>query len=214
VTTTDSGSTDDAGFDESGFEDRPLGDQAGADQPHRDAGYDESGFDEAAFEDRTTAEAELLDDGLGSPRPPTRVPGVWKQMPLAVKVLLVGLLLVAAGGIAVLSRSSLAANSDLDGGTVIELIPSDGSNIVQQADIGIVVKSGYTAHLSVNGTSIPQSQLQTVPYATQTQFSFTPGAGKVFTRWPAGKSCVAATYYQVQNGPIHASGQDWCFTVV
>ncbi len=209
MTTTDSGSPDDAGFDESGFEDRPLGDPSD-DQP----GGDQPAFDEAAFEDRTTAEGELLDEGLGSPRPPTRVPGVWKQMPLAIKVLLVGLVLVAAGGIAVLSRSSLAANTDLDGGTVIELIPSDGSNILQQADVGIVVKSGYSAHLSVNGTSIPQGQLQTVPYATQTQFTFTPGAGKVFTRWPAGKSCVSATYYTIQAGPTHAAGQNWCFTVV
>lgn len=189
-------------FDETPFEDRPLG--------------DDDTFDESVFEDRTVADAPVLEDdeALGSPRPPTRVPGVWKQMPLAIKVLMVGLLLVAAGGIAVLSRQSLAANTDLDNGTVIDLNPSDGSNILQQADIGITLKAGYTTRLTVNGTAIPQSQVQTVPYATQTQFTFTPGSGKVFTHWPAGKSCIAATYYQTKDGPLHASGVDWCFTAV
>jgi hypothetical protein len=175
---------------------------------------DSGSFDDAAFEDRTTADPGLVDDHEGSPRPPTRVPGVWKQMPVTVRVLMVALVLVAAGGIVVLSRSSLASSSNLAGGTIEQLIPTDGSNILQQDQIGIVLKSGYTARLTVAGTAIPQSQVRTVTYASQTQFTFQPGPGKVFTHWPAGKSCVAATYWKVQDGPTHAAGEDWCFTVV
>jgi hypothetical protein len=175
---------------------------------------DSTPFDDDAFEDRTTAEQVGLDDDLGSPRPPTRVPGVWKQMPVAVRILMVALLLVAVGAIWALSRQSLASSSNLAGGTVVELIPTDGSNILQQDQIGIVLKVGYRTQLSVNGTSIPVGQMQTVDYASQTQYTFTPGAGKAFTAWPAGKSCVAARYWRIQDGPAHAASQDWCFTVV
>jgi len=175
---------------------------------------DSGSFDDTSFEDRTTADTPVFDDEQGSPRPPTRVPGVWKQMPMLVRVVMVGLLVVAAGGIVVLSKSSLASSSNLAGGTVVELIPTDGSNILQQADIGIVLKSGYATRLSVNGTPLPANQVHTVAYSSQVQFSFTPGPNQVFTRWPAGKNCIAATYWRVQDGPTHAAGEDWCFTTV
>jgi hypothetical protein len=175
---------------------------------------DSGSFDDASFEDRTTAEQVGLDDDQGSPRPPTKVPGVWKQMPLVVRILMVALVLVAGGAIWALSRQSLASSSNLAGGTIVELIPTDGSNIVQQDQIGIVLKTGYTTRLTVNGTAIPVGQMKTVNYSGQTQYTFQPGPGQVFSRWPAGKSCVAATYWRVQDGPVHASSQDWCFTVV
>ena len=84
---------------------------------------DSGSFDDAAFEDRTTAEQVGLDDDEGSPRPPTRVPGVWKQMPMAVRILMVALLLVAVGGIWALSRQSLASSSNLAGGTIVRAHP-------------------------------------------------------------------------------------------
>jgi len=175
---------------------------------------DSGSFDDASFEDRTTADQIELDDDQGSPRPPTKVPGVWKQMPMAIRILMLVLLVVAAGGIVVVSKQSLASSSNLAGGTIVNLIPTDGSNILQQDQIGIVLKTGYTARFAVSGTAIPQSQVQTVNYSSQVQFTFTPGSGKVFARWPAGKSCVVASYWQVQNGPSHAASVDWCFTVV
>ncbi len=175
---------------------------------------DSGAFDDASFEDRTTAEQIELDDDQGSPRPPTKVPGVWKQMPLAVRIAMVALLLVAIGAIWALSRQSLASSSNLAGGTIVELIPTDGSNILQQDQIGIVLKTGYRTQLTVNGTAIPVGQMETVNYSSQTQYTFQPGPGKAFSRWPAGKSCVAASYWRVQDGPSRASSQGWCFTVV
>jgi hypothetical protein len=159
-------------------------------------------------------ESGALADGEGSPRPPTRVPGVWGQMPLAVRVFMIVLLVAAAGGIAVLSRTSLQSNSDLDHGTVQLLIPSDGSNILQQDQIGIDLTPGYSARLAVNGTALPAHQVRVVSYANQVQYTFEPGPGQVFTRWPAGQSCVIATYWLTKEGPSHSSLQHWCFTVV
>jgi hypothetical protein len=142
------------------------------------------------------------------------VPGVWTQMPVGVRILLIGLLVVAVGGIAVLSRTSLQSSADLDNGTVVLLTPTDGSNILQQDAIGIDLKPGYTSTLRVNGTAIPTSQVRVVSFAQQISFRFEPGQGKVFTAWPAGKSCIDATYWKVSAGSEHSSVEHWCFTVV
>jgi hypothetical protein len=162
----------------------------------------------------TTADPGSLADEDGSPRPPTKVPGVWTQMPMGVRILLIALLVIAVGGIAVLSRTSLQSSADLDNGTVVLLTPTDGSNILQQDAIGIDLKTGYSASLRVNGTAIPGSQVRVVSFADEVSYRFEPGQGKVFTAWPAGKSCVDATYWKTSDGPAKASVEHWCFTVV
>jgi hypothetical protein len=162
----------------------------------------------------TTSDPGSLAGEEGSPRPPTRVPGVWSQMPMGVRILLVGLLVIAAGGIAVLSRTSLQSSSDLDNGIVILLTPTDGSNILQQDAIGIDLKTGYVASLRVNGTVLPPSQVRVVNFSNEVSYRFEPGQGKVFTAWPAGKSCIDANYWKSSDGPAHASVVHWCFTVV
>jgi len=135
-------------------------------------------------------------------------------MPLGVRILLVSLLVVAAGGIAVLSRTSLQSSANLDNGVVVLLTPTDGSNILQQDAIGIDLKPGYSATLRVNGTGLPPSQVRVVSFADQVSYRFEPGQGKVFTAWPAGKSCVDATYWKTSDGPGHSSVEHWCFTTV
>jgi hypothetical protein len=162
----------------------------------------------------STVDPGSLTDEDGSVRPPTKVPGVWTQMPVGVRILLIGLLVVAVIGIAVLSRTSLQSSTDLDNGIVVLLTPTDGSNILQQDAIGIDLKTGYSATLRVNGTSLPPSQVRVVTYADQISYRFEPGQGKVFTAWPAGKSCIDATYWKTSDGSAHSSVVHWCFSVV
>ncbi len=150
----------------------------------------------------------------GSPRPPTKVPGVWTQMPIAARVAVVVLLLVATGGVVALAHTSLQSSADLAGGTVVLLTPTDGSNILQQDSVGIELVSGYTATMRVAGTSLPPSQVRRVAYANQVSYSFEPGPNKVFTRWPEGKSCVDATYWKTADGPGSSAVEHWCFTVL
>jgi hypothetical protein len=164
--------------------------------------------------DVSSTDSSPLADEEGSKRPPTKVPGVWTQMPLAARIAVVVLLLVAVGGIAAISRTSLQSSSDLAGGTVVLLSPTDGSNILQQDTIGITLVSGYSTTLRVAGTTLPASQVRRVSYASQVAYSFEPGPGKVFTRWPEGKSCVDATYWKTADGPGASSVEHWCFTVL
>jgi hypothetical protein len=135
-------------------------------------------------------------------------------MPVPVRVLLVGLVVVAVGGIVVLSHQSLQSSADLDNGAVVLLTPIDGSNILQQDDVGITLQRGYTSTLRVNGTALPTDQVRVVSFGNQVSFTFTPGSGKVFTAWPEGKSCVDAQFWKQSAGPEHADVEHWCFTVL
>ena len=159
--------------------------------------------DARGFADETAAEP--------SPRPPTKVPGVWKQIPLAVKFLLVVLVLVAAGGVVVANRLTNESTAQLGNGTIEQLIPNNGDKILQQDQIGIRLASGYTADLSVNGTPLPADQVTQV--AALNEVLFQPGQGKVFEQWPAGQNCVVATYWKYET-PGQTDTHTWCFSVV
>jgi hypothetical protein len=135
-------------------------------------------------------------------------------MPWGIRVLLVGLLVVAAGGIVVLSHQSLQSSANLDQGVVVVLTPTDGSNILQQDAVGITLERGYTTTLQVNGQTLPTDEVREVTFGTQVEFTFEPGPGKAFTAWPAGQNCAAATFWKQSAGPGHTEAEHWCFTVV
>jgi len=154
----------------------------------------------------------LLDDAEvdTSPRPPTRAPGMWGQIPLPVKILLGVLLIVAVGGIYTVSQLSSESSGGLAGGVIEQLIPAKSSKILQQDQIGIDLQTGYSANLAVNGVPIPEDQVTRVSGLDEVLFQ--PGAGKVFEQWPAGQNCVVATFWANDVGPAQSRTQSWCFT--
>ena len=152
--------------------------------------------------------AESDDDG--SPRPPTRAPGMWGVIPLPVKILLGVLVVVICGGIYVVSQSSSESSGGLAGGVIEQLIPSKNAKILQQDQIGIDLQTGYSADLAVNGTAIPEDQLTRVSGLDEVLFQ--PGQGRVFEEWPAGQNCVVATFWANDVGPSQSQTQSWCFT--
>lgn len=153
-------------------------------------------------------DSEAEDDG--SPRPPTRAPGMWNEIPLPVKVLLGVLLLIAIGGIYFVSQSSSESSGGLDGGVIEQLIPAKSSKILQQDQIGIDLQTGYSADLAVNGVAIPEDQITRVSGLDEVLFK--PGENKVFEQWPAGQNCVVATYWANDVGPTQSKTISWCFT--
>ena len=148
----------------------------------------------------------------GSPRPPTKVPGVWREMPIAVKVLIV--VLVVAAGIGIYAASGLTSQSEaqFDDGVVVQIIPNDGDKLLQQDQIGIRLADGYTGSLAVNGVPIPDDQVDRVQALNQVLFQ--PGDGKIVDAWPAGTNCVVATYWKFSTGPGQSSTHTWCFSVI
>jgi len=151
-------------------------------------------------------------ESSGSPRPPTKVPGVWRQLPVAVKVLLVVLLLAAAGGIYAASRLTSQSEAQFDNGVVVQLIPTDGSKVLQQEQVGIRLADGYTGTLTANGVPVPDDQIDRVQALNQVLFQ--PGDGKILTAWPAGQNCMVATYWKFATGPSQSSTHTWCFSAV
>jgi hypothetical protein len=149
-------------------------------------------------------------DEDGSPRPPTRAPGMWAVIPLPVKILLGVLILIACGGIYAVSQSSSESSGGLAGGVIEQLIPAKNAKILQQDQVGIDLQTGYSARLAVNGVDIPDDQVTVV--SGLDEFLFQPGPGKAFEQWPAGQNCVVATFWANDVGPGQSRTQPWCFT--
>ena len=157
-------------------------------------------------------EPEIEPEFAGSPRPPTKVPGVWRQLPVAIKLLLVGLLLVASAGIYTASKLTSQSEAQFDNGVVVQLIPNDGDKVLQQAQVGIRLADGYTGSLTANGVPVPDDQVDRVQALNEVLFQ--PGDGKIIDAWPAGKNCIVATYWKFETGPSQSSTHTWCFSVV
>lgn len=96
---------------------------------------------------------------------------------------------------------------------VEQLVPSEGTEALQQAEIGIDLAPGYEGGLILNGTVIPTDELRLVPQ--QNQVFFAPGPDRTFEVLPSGRNCVTAVVWKTSEGrgtPSELSFQ-WCFDV-
>lgn len=143
--------------------------------------------------------------GAGAPRPARRLqPRHLGYAALVVIVLVAGYVLV--------QQFSDTRPNDLGGPSIEQLIPEPDSQILQQGQVGIDLAPGYEATLQIRDTPIPDDQLTKV--GPLNQVFFAPGPGKVFESWPAGQSCVVATFWKTELGPTTAVNRRWCFTVL
>jgi hypothetical protein len=96
------------------------------------------------------------------------------------------------------------------------VFPSDGSDVLRQAEAGIDLVEGYRASLTANGTAIPENEITGVPSGDRqpalARYAFTPGDGKVIDTWITGQNCVTATYWPADSGPGLSTSYTWCFT--
>lgn len=93
------------------------------------------------------------------------------------------------------------------------LIPNEGAEALQQAEIGIDLAPGYEGALVLNGTAIPTEELRLV--REQNQVFFAPGPDRTFDVLPPGKNCATAIVWKSSEGrgsPAELSFQ-WCFDV-
>ncbi len=146
-------------------------------------------------------------------------------MPVAVdgrramlrRVLITVVVLACIGGIALAGSRTQTGEPDIaeTGGDprVVELfVPSEGSEVLRQAQVGIDLTSDFTGTLVVNGTEIPEDQLQRRPELNQ--IFFQPGEGQVIERLAPGRNCVQAVIWRLDRSRANARPPiEWCFQV-
>jgi hypothetical protein len=106
------------------------------------------------------------------------------------------------------------ASSGESGEVVEVLIPARGAQVPQQSDVGIDLQEGWTGTLVLNGTSIPEDELQITLELGLVQF--TPGDGKAVEELRAGQNDVQAIIWPRSEG---AGGDEtrtiaWSFDAV
>jgi len=94
---------------------------------------------------------------------------------------------------------------------VERLIPSEGDEVIRQAELGIDLGPGYEGALTINGMPIPTDELRLVP--EQNQVFFRPGDGKAVERLQAGPNCATAQVWRSSQGRGTAEDRSftWCF---
>lgn len=70
--------------------------------------------------------------------------------------------------------------------------PHDGDIAIDPVKVVIVVKPNYDVSLIIDGTSIPPSDMDSIPAIGRYQFE--PGPGKVIEQWTGGEHTVVATW--------------------
>ncbi len=96
---------------------------------------------------------------------------------------------------------------------VIAVSPIENANEVRQATVFAEVTATHDAVLNINGTEIPLDQMDRLQTGNL-RVSFTPGDGKEFTRFPAGRNCARVDYWPVGQVRENTSkSYSWCFNL-
>jgi hypothetical protein len=104
-----------------------------------------------------------------------------------------------------------APNPRLRPPAVRTVSPEPGSLQLRQTEIFVELQPTYQGTLSVNGTTIPDDQLDVIDGLNR--YSFTPGPDRELENLPPGRTCAEVTYVLV-TGPDGEPGRyRWCFNV-
>ena len=97
------------------------------------------------------------------------------------------------------------------GDAVEQLIPAEDSEVLSQNAIGINLAPGYTGELSIDGTPVPDDELQD---DRQTfQILYRPSEESALGVLPAGETCAQAVIWPISEGRESARTVSWCFNV-
>ncbi len=122
------------------------------------------------------------------------------------------LLAVAFGGLAVaFIMHDDEPNPLLRPAAVGKVSPEPGSLQLRQTEIFVELDPTYTGTLRINGTVIPDDQLDVIRGFNR--YSFTPAAGKEIDELPPGRTCAVVTFDKVVNPGTDPGSFRWCFNV-
>ena len=92
------------------------------------------------------------------------------------------------------------------------LIPAQGAEVLQQANVAADLAAGWTGTLVINGTEIPEPQLVREP--AQNIVEYRPGPGQVIEQLPPGRNCAQVLTWRVNESRERArTPVEWCFEV-
>lgn len=100
-----------------------------------------------------------------------------------------------------------------DSGPVERLIPPRGSEILRQEAVGVDLRPGWTGVLIVNGTEIPEDQVDAADLASTGVLTYTVGEGRAVEEFDAGENCVTAVTWRVAETRENSRTVSWCFNV-
>lgn len=87
--------------------------------------------------------------------------------------------------------------------------PEQDTLQLRQTEIFVELDPSYTGSLIVNGTQIPDDQLDVIKGLNR--YSFTPADGREVKTLPPGRNCIVVTFASVGGGS--PGSYQWCFNV-
>jgi hypothetical protein len=143
------------------------------------------------------------------------------------------IVLVIAFGVWLLMVAAGRDDASLEKGTgnprVAMQIPLPDGQAQRQTQVGVELVEGYTGVLAINGTPIPEDQLDGardpasmspeelkkygVRPNNRNRLIFTPGPGKVFEAIPLGEVTVTVNYYRDRQVGAEGGTYTWSFEV-
>lgn len=90
-----------------------------------------------------------------------------------------------------------------------ELIPGEDDTVLLQHRVGVLLEVGWDASLTVNGTPIPEEDLNRS--LELGQIFFQPGEDKVLQSLEPGQNCATAQFWLQEHGPEESHTRTWCF---
>ena len=94
---------------------------------------------------------------------------------------------------------------------VTSISPEPGTLQLRQTEIFVELDPAYTGTLLINGTSIPEDQLDVIRGLNR--LSYTPGAGKELRRLPPGRNCAEVAFEPAVGAGGDTGRYRWCFNV-
>lgn len=93
-----------------------------------------------------------------------------------------------------------------------ERIPQPESEILRQDVVGVDLQAGWTGVLILNDVEIPQDQLDTDNLASLGQVLYRVGDDTA-VEFAAGRNCVTAVIWRVEESRENSRNESWCFNV-
>ena len=123
-----------------------------------------------------------------------------------------------------------AADNPVADPAIVQQIPTPGSHVLRQSQVGVLLQNGYDGRITVAGIPIPEDQMdgaldpsnaaqaaEVSRYGVRpndkNQVFFTPGPGKPINRYTSGEVSVTVTFWQISLGPSHSRSVSWAFFV-